>query len=232
MTTTIAGAAQVDDAAIDQCAAVELETSQPLSKIMLEILVRVSAVLLFGLFTYNAIMHWRADPARMTLLLLVVSECLVAGLSLFGRVPVRRDWAPLAFLASMAGTYYFIALKLGPGVKLIPETVGVGLQIVGMSWQIFAKVSLRRSFGILPANRGVVSRGAYRVMRHPMYFGYFITDVGFFLVNFGVQNMVVYLVQFALQVVRIVREERLLSADAQYRDYKARVRYRVIPGLF
>lgn len=193
---------------------------------------RTGAALLFAFFAYSAMMHWRADPARVTLLLLVVSECIVVGLSLFARIPVKRDWMPLALLSSVAGSYYFIAVQLGPGVKLVPEAVGVGIQIVGISWQIFAKVSLRRSFGILPANRGVVSSGAYRVMRHPMYFGYFVTDIGFLLVNFGLQNMVVYLVQFALQALRIVREERLLSADEQYRDYKKRVRYRVIPGLF
>jgi protein-S-isoprenylcysteine O-methyltransferase Ste14 len=103
---------------------------------------------------------------------------------------------------------------------------------VGICWQIFAKASLRGSFGILPANRGVVSKGAYRFMRHPMYFGYFITDIGFLIVNFGMQNMIVFAIQFSLQIGRIVREERLLSADALYRAYKKKVRFRVIPGLF
>jgi protein-S-isoprenylcysteine O-methyltransferase Ste14 len=188
--------------------------------------------LLLGLFAYNAIVHWRADPTRITLLLLVVSECIMVLFSLFSRVPARRDWTPFAFLSTIAGNYYFVMVVLAPGVKIVPEAVGVGLQIAGMSWQIFAKASLRRSFGLLPANRGVVSSGAYRVMRHPMYFGYFVTDIGFLLANFGMQNMIVYLVQFALQAARIVREERLLSDDAQYREYKERVRYRVVPGLF
>lgn len=212
--------------------AVTLERAEPLHRIMLEISARVCTVLLFGLFAYSAIMHWRADPTRITLLLLVVSECLVVGFSLFSRIPARRDWTLFAFLSTVAGTYYFVVVLLEPGMKLAPEAVGVGLQIMGLCWQIFAKASLRRSFGLLPANRGVVSSGVYRVMRHPMYFGYFVTDIGFLLVNFGMQNLIVYLVQFALQAARIVREERLLSDDAQYREYKERVRYRVIPGLF
>lgn len=69
-------------------------------------------------------------------------------------------------------------------------------------------------------------------MRHPMYLGYFVTDIGFLLVNFGLQNLLVYGCQFALQVGRIVSEEQILSADEGYRTYKDRVRYRVIPGVF
>lgn len=35
-----------------------------------------------------------------------------------------------------------------------------------------------------------------------MYLGYFTTDIGFLLTNFGLQNMIVYACQFAPQVVR------------------------------
>lgn len=199
---------------------------------LVEVLARAGAATMLSLFAYAAITQWRAAPSRITLLLLVVAACFTVGLSLFTRVPMKRDWRPFAFLCAMGGTYYFLAVRLAPGVQLVPEAVGAALQLLGICWQLFAKASLRRSFGILPANRGVVSRGAYRFIRHPMYLGYFITDIGFLLVNFGLQNLLVYGCQFALQVGRIVREEQLLSADEGYRNYKDRVRYRVIPGLF
>ncbi|NPT43570.1 DUF1295 domain-containing protein [Paraburkholderia sp. 1N] len=198
----------------------------------IEILARSAAALMLSIFTYSAVRQWLAAPTRITLLLLVVSAFMTLGLSLFARVPIKRDWTPFAFICSVGGTFYFLAVRLSPGTQLIPEVAGAALQLLGIGWQLFAKVSLRRSFGILPANRGVVSRGAYRFVRHPMYLGYFVTDIGFLLANFGIQNVIVYGCQFALQVGRIVREERLLSNDEQYRAYRCKVRCRVIPGVF
>ncbi len=56
-----------------------------------------------------------------------------------------------------------------------------------------------------------------------MYLSYFIEDVGFLLSNFGIQNLLVFGIQFALQACRIAREERLLSDDALYRAYRSNV---------
>ncbi len=198
----------------------------------LDVAARIGNAVLLGLFAYVAIRHWRADPTRITLLLLVVAEFFTLGLSLVVRVPIRRDWNPLALFCALGASYYFVAVHLGPGLKLVPEAIGAALQVAGICWQLFAKASLRRSFGILPANRGIVSHGAYRFVRHPMYLGYFVMDMGFLLTNFGLQNVLVYAGQFVLQAVRVSREERLLSSDESYRIYKGKVRFRVIPGLF
>lgn len=197
-----------------------------------EVALRALTVSLFGAFAYQAIIKWLAAPHRVTLLLLVVAACLTTGLLLVARMPKRRDWRPLTLICSLGGTYGFVAYNLAPGVKVVPEAVGATLQVLGILWQLYAKVSLRRSFGILPANRGVVSRGAYRCVRHPMYLGYFVTDLGFLLVNFGLYNVLVYAIELALQIGRIKREERLLSEDEHYRAYRDVVRYRLIPFVF
>lgn len=208
------------------------ESAAGLRVASVEILTRCGAALMLTLFAHAAVKQWLAQPTRITLLLLVLGAFVTLGLSLFARVPLKRDWTPFAFICSVGGTFYFLAVRLSPGIPLIPESVGATLQLIGIFWQLFAKFSLRRSFGILPANRGVVSSGAYRFVRHPMYLGYFVMDIGFLLANFGLQNVLVYSCQFALQVGRIVREERLLSEDGRYQVYRAKVRFRVIPGVF
>ncbi|SCV00683.1 conserved membrane hypothetical protein [Cupriavidus necator] len=201
-------------------------------ELLLEAGLRSATAILLAAFAYAAVLQWLANPTRITLLLLVLASSLTLGLSLFVRVPKRRDWHPVTVFCSVGGTYYCLAVQLAPGEHLVPEMFGAGLQIVGILWQIYAKVSLRWSFGILPANRGIVSSGAYRFVRHPIYLGYFIADVGFLLTNFGVQNLLVYTGLYALQAVRINREEKLLSDDPEYRRYREKVRFRALPGVY
>jgi protein-S-isoprenylcysteine O-methyltransferase Ste14 len=45
-------------------------------------------------------------------------------------------------------------------------------------------------------------------------------------------NLAVYVICHGLQVPRLLAEERLLAADPAYRAYQARVRWRLIPGVF
>ena len=138
----------------------------------------------------------------------------------------------MSFVITLTATVYPLAFNIDPGLKIVPEGVAATVQIVGVVIQLYAKWSLRRSFGLLPANRGVVVSGAYRFVRHPMYAGYFVTDLGFILANCGTRNLIVIFSQWALQAVRLLREEKLLAHDETYREYASRVRYRVIRGVF
>ena len=109
---------------------------------------------------------------------------------------------------------------------------GLAAYLVGAAWQIWAKLTLRRSFGIIAANRGVKVSGPYRYMRHPMYFGYLMTHIGMLLVAPVTWNIAVYAAAWLAQVLRLLAEERLLKEDASYREYTDRTRFRLIPGLF
>ena len=110
--------------------------------------------------------------------------------------------------------------------------IGVSVMLGGLTIQIAAKAALWRSFGIAPANRGVRTGGLYRVIRHPMYAGYALAHAGFVLAYPSPANALLYAGAFLIQVARLLREERLLNRDRCYRDYAARVRYRLIPKLF
>ncbi len=197
-----------------------------------EIAMRLLAVLVYSMFVSSALYQFHKDPSRITLLLLAFSELLTLALAVCTRVPRERDWNPATVVISVCASFYFLAFRIEPGSHLLPEAVAAGLQIAGMVIQVSAKLSLRRSFGILPANRGVVVSGPYRFLRHPIYFGYTINQAGFLLSNFGVQNLVVLVILWGLQIFRVVREERVLVKDVRYREYAARVRYRFIPGVF
>ena len=109
---------------------------------------------------------------------------------------------------------------------------GVAILIAGTCLHILAKLYLRRSFGIAPANRGVKIDGPYKFVRHPMYSGYLLAHIGVFLMMPTLFNAVIYVIGWTAQVLRLLVEERLLARDTAYRDYLARVRWHLIPGIF
>ena len=98
--------------------------------------------------------------------------------------------------------------------------------------QIVAILSLNRSFGIVPANRGIKTGGLYRLVRHPLYLSYVVHQIGYVLNNWSEYNICVFVGATLFQVLRIYREEQFLISDPAYRAYMSRTRSRLIPGLF
>ena len=116
-------------------------------------------------------------------LLLLASEALVVVLTVFRRADRRRRSQPARARADDAVAARPAARRAAAGAALAPEAVTVLLSALGLLVVIGGKVSLGRSFGLMPANRGVVSTGLYRLVRHPIYMGYLITHVGFLAAN-------------------------------------------------
>ncbi|MCP8940899.1 isoprenylcysteine carboxylmethyltransferase family protein [Alsobacter sp. SYSU M60028] len=109
---------------------------------------------------------------------------------------------------------------------------GMLFYLAGLLWQLGAKFFLRRSFGVAPANRGIVTSGPYRFMRHPIYAGYLSTHIGILLLMPSLWNLTVYGAAWAVQVLRLLAEERLLGEDPDYRSYQQKVPARLVPGVF
>jgi protein-S-isoprenylcysteine O-methyltransferase Ste14 len=164
--------------------------------------------------------------------LLLVAEFAVLVFVLIRRpteaISVRLgDWL-LAITATCA------PLLVQPGVDLWPQiaALGVGLVVLGNAGQIWAKLFLRRSFGIAPANRGVKRDGPYRFVRHPMYAGYLIAHIGVMVLMPSLFNLAIYTVGWWAQILRLKAEEDLLGQDPAYAEYMAQVRWRLVPGVF
>ncbi len=202
-------------------------------KSRLNLLPVLSRAIPASFFAFACVLFWGnfRQTGRLTSLFWMVSEGLVVVLFVFRRESkaVSRnlpDWA-----VALGGSVTVLLVR--PVERaLVPDGVGVLLQFLGTAFEIYGKAALGRSFGIVPANRGVIVRGPYRLVRHPIYLGYLVTHAGFLLSNWSARNLAIYGAVYVFQVLRILSEERFLAQDAVYRDYRERVRYRLIPGIF
>lgn len=197
-----------------------------------EWLLRCFAVLVYVYAVSNLAVSWWKDPTRLTLMFLLLTEGYTLALVLIARRARLRDMSPMAVAATIYAMFFFSLVSAEGTQRFMPESVGVGLFLVALLWQFAAKATLGRCFGLLPACRGIVVAGPYRVVRHPIYLGYLVGHVGFLMVNFSLRNAAVLATLYVAQVIRIVLEERVLAQNEDYRSYQRRVRWRLIPGLF
>ncbi len=166
-------------------------------------------------------------------LLLVLSEFLGVLLIVIRRRSASLSSHPIDWALSFSAVSAPLLLTTPAAANaFIPETLVTTLMLMGLLLQISGKLALGRSFGLVPANRGVKTRGLYRVVRHPIYAGYTLTHIGFLLGFPSLQNALLYAGIFAIEVTRLMREEAVLKRDPAYVDYVARVRYRLLPGVF
>jgi protein-S-isoprenylcysteine O-methyltransferase Ste14 len=192
---------------------------------LLDLCERLAAVVMFAAFCASNLRshHWQN-------LLILVSEVLTIVFILTRRSTDAVSQEPLDWALAFAGT--MAPLLARPGGEPLSQDGSLVLLLLGTMVAIAAKLSLNRSFGLAPANRGVQRLGIYQLIRHPMYLGYFIAQAGFLLLNPTLRNLAVYACAWAVQIARILREEHWLLTDPQYRDYAARVRFRLVPGAF
>ena len=137
------------------------------------------------------------------------------------------DWV-LAIIAT-TGSLLVVPIHASPPQLIVPA---VALVAAGNAFQLSAKLVMRRSFGIGPANRGVKVSGPYKLVRHPMYAGYFVANMGVLMLMPSWYNLMVYLTAWTAQAFRLEAEEKLLSKDPAYCALRKHVRFLVVPGLY
>lgn len=201
------------------------------ARLLADLAARAAIIVLFSMMA----LRFGSDflqTGRVTGLFLLLSEALVVVLTVARRSAAAIDrsaWARLLTLVSIIGPPVLVP---GAGTALAPELTTVSLSIGGLCVVIAGKMTLGRSFALLPANRGVVSTGVYGIVRHPIYMGYLVTHVAFLVASPSLFNLGALVIADGALLARAVCEEQTLALDPQYRAYQARVRWRVAPGLF
>ena len=176
----------------------------------------------------------QAAELHLTTLVLLTHMLLWIGMMSFRRSPVRVTANPWYWALAFLATYWpFLVVEFpDTGRALTPNWISSGLSLFSGLLMIYARLSLGRNIGIVPAQRKLVMHGAYRYMRHPIYTALLISLLAQLLHYFSAVNLALAGTGGALFAFKGFIEEHFLADDPQYRQYMRDVRWRWIPGLF
>ncbi len=181
-----------------------------------------------------------AARAMLTALYLLLRAAVAIAFAIFvarRRGPLRHSREPAAFVACAVAMVLVLPVG-GPGSGTATAMVLVGdlLALLACVWLLVSVLALGDCFGILPEARGLVVRGPYRFLRHPVYLGEIgalagLTLAGLTLSASCALSLAVLGAFVAAQATRMRMEEAALSAAfPEYASYAARTG-RLLPRL-
>lgn len=161
-----------------------------------------------------------------------LSGAAIMGILSLVRTPPRSTMVNLGTIIATGAMLILPCLMrpIGPSAGSL-ALAGVALEFFGIALTQLARVYMGRSFGVLPANRGVVSSGPFSWVRHPIYFGWIVLSIGYAMSYPSARNVLLIAVTLPFMVWRIEQEERHLREDPEYLYYQRRVRFRLCPGV-
>ncbi len=120
----------------------------------------------------------------------------------------------------------------------LPKSVATGAAIVFLAAYILYAEVLRENTYLsrtieVQENQKVIDTGLYGIVRHPMYSATLLLFLSMPLVLGSVYSFLIFLVYPVIIAKRIKSEEEFLEKElVGYREYKQKVKYRLIPFIW
>jgi protein-S-isoprenylcysteine O-methyltransferase Ste14 len=162
------------------------------------------------------------------------------------RSPIQPDQpaADKKIVAALGLTFLIWFTVMGLDERFHPSRMPVALQAIGLAFLIISTVLIMRVFREnsfaaavvkVQSERGhhVISTGPYALVRHPMYTSGVVLFVGSALLLgswWGVAMSLIFAILFGIRTR--IEENTLTTGLPGYADYAARVRYRLVPGVW
>ena len=184
-------------------------------------------------YVWDGLMSLQTTRLLLLSLALLVRNTTVTVMFLIRRPSTLTSRRFTEWFMAIAGTFcsYFYVLEGAWPIyrPLVPPTyfIMAGAALIS----VIAILNLGRSFGIVPANRGIKTKGLYGIVRHPIYLLYVIFDLAFLFHRTSARNWAVFLLYILVAYFRAKHEERVLQQDPAYQQYMQKTRYMFLPGI-
>jgi protein-S-isoprenylcysteine O-methyltransferase Ste14 len=159
-----------------------------------------------------------SDPARLLALVQTLLRSffcvLIGALFLYRRAPLSYRAPPALIALALVGTFVMTIAAHQPPTTNDWRVLALadGLLVAGLAFSIYSAASLGSCFGFAPEARGLVTSGAYRLVRHPLYLGESVTAFGLLLTVLAPLTVLVFVIFTLCQMTRGALEERVLAA--------------------
>ena len=123
-------------------------------------------------------------------------------------------------------------------IYVLPKGVSIGAAVAFLAaYLIYAEVMRENAYLSrtveVQKNQKVISSGLYGIVRHPMYFATVLLFLSMPLILGSLISFVIFLAYPFVIAKRIKHEEALLEKELEgYSEYKAKVKYKMIPFIW
>ena len=157
-----------------------------------------------------AVYRWQAS-GYLFFALMALRDFLVCSLLLVRRAPRATGGTRDIVLAYASSFLVFLYQSAPTGVGATGYVTANTLFVVGFLLATLATLELGDRMGVSPAKRGVIcNTGVYRMLKHPMYTGYIVAEVGWILLN--PINAVIFVFSILGYWLRMRAENRVLNS--------------------
>lgn len=162
---------------------------------------------------FGVVAFYRWQQTQLIFFLLLVLRDFAAGYFFFKRKPAQSKGSKfltvLAYLSSAMPLLYLESTVSSKALFFASDL----LAIIGFLIVVLATVELGTSIGISPANRGLVRSGVYRHIKHPMYLGYVVSELGLVILN--PLNAALFALSLSLYIFRAKSENHILQFSSK-----------------
>jgi protein-S-isoprenylcysteine O-methyltransferase Ste14 len=185
----------------------------------------------------------QADPGlpvvvytlNMAMRVSVIVYLVVIAATLVVRMrPARKARGVEPRMSALIGTFLLTVVVVFPrrDLSMLAGLASALLTLSGNAFAVVVLMQLRESFSIMAEARQLITGGAYRFVRHPLYLAEEIAVIGMVMQYFSLWTAMILAVQIGFQLRRMRNEEVILAGTfPEYLAYRERTA-RIIPGVY